>query len=210
MVIPSIVKQRAFMRDTAGRRAELKGEVGDANEDWDFNGMVYANDMAASGVGNKLKEVQRLCEDEGEAVLTFVIEVIELSREVIETKRDKGKLVGLISDLERELVDVPSLKRLACVSLELMSVGIKTLEVQVKDADAKYAKVVDETAQTKEKSPFSYYFVGVMLKAKNDCFAQLEKNCVYNVAGDKDVLADQLGTYDAIGSQLKERKEALR
>lgn len=50
--------------------------------------MVSADNLATAEVREKRKVIQRTCEDESETVPTSVLEVIDLSREVVETKRN--------------------------------------------------------------------------------------------------------------------------
>lgn len=94
--------------------------------------------------------------------------MIELSRNVVETKCENAKSVDLVNDLDKELENVWSVEMLARVSLEMASAHIKSFEAQVKDADEKYVKMVDETAQA-EKDPCSGIFsLDSSLKAKRD------------------------------------------
>lgn len=105
----------------------------------------------------KIKEIQRICEDEEEVVPTTVVKVIEFFIDVVGAKRESAKLFDRVNSLKRRLEDAHSVARLACINLEVASVCIKTLEAQVKDADAKYAKLDDKTAQTEKDfcSPIS-------------------------------------------------------
>lgn len=105
-VIPSIKEQCAFVRDIADRCDKVEGEADVVDDDSDPYGIVSADEVAASGVCNKLKQIPRICEDGGEAVPTFVVEVIKPSHEIVETKHDNAKLTNRIVDNERELEDV--------------------------------------------------------------------------------------------------------
>lgn len=77
---------------------------------------------------------------------TSIVEVIELSRDVVETKRENAKLIDRINDPERESEDVQSVEQQTCVNLEATTARRQTVETQVKDTDANYAKVVAEAA----------------------------------------------------------------
>lgn len=81
------------MRDTAGRNDEVKGDAGDADEDWNSEGIVSVDEGAASGVCDKLRNILRLCKGERKTIPISVIEVIELSREVAKAKRNDAKLI---------------------------------------------------------------------------------------------------------------------
>lgn len=54
-------------------------------------------------------------------MLTSVIEVIELSKKVVETKHNNAKLFDCINNLEKNLEDVKSIERLVYVNLEVLS-----------------------------------------------------------------------------------------
>lgn len=138
------------MRDKANRSNEAEVVTEVVDENWDMEETLSVNEVAASKVCDMVKEVQRICENGGIAVPTSFIDVIELLIEVVETKRKNVKLVNRINDLEKDSKDVRSVERLVCVKLEVASARVKALEAQVSDADAKYAKIVDETTHTKK------------------------------------------------------------
>lgn len=54
--------------------------------------MGSAEEVASSGLRGKLREVQRVCEVSSEAVLTTIVEVIKLAREVIGIKRNDATM----------------------------------------------------------------------------------------------------------------------
>lgn len=59
---------------------------------------MAVEEVALSGVPGKLQKVQRVCEDGGEVVPTFVVEVIEPACEGIEDRRENAKLKKCITD----------------------------------------------------------------------------------------------------------------
>lgn len=92
-----------------------------------------------------------------------------------------------------------SVQRLARVNLELALACIKFLVTRVKEADAKYAKTIDETAHTEENLRLHIFSLKQCLKAERDCIAQLKKDRVDEFAENRDFLADRLKTYNAMG-----------
>lgn len=147
-MIPSIDVRRAFVRDTVERRDEIEDIANDVDVYGDFKGTVFVDKVAASGARDKLREIQQLCKDIGKSVPTLVIGRIELSRGVIEMKRNNSKLVDSTVDLEKELDYVRPVEQLVCVNLEVASAYIKAIEIQVKEANLRYAKEIEETTQT--------------------------------------------------------------
>lgn len=80
--------QRAFVQHTGTERTSNVPEGMDGEEDnRDVECTVTAEEAATSGIRNKLREVQRVCDDSGEAVPTTIVEVVELAREGINAKR---------------------------------------------------------------------------------------------------------------------------
>lgn len=95
-----------------------------------------------------------------------------------------------------------SVGRLACVNLEVASVCIKTLEAQVKGANAEFLKMVDKTTQTKENLCARVFLLKLLLK--------VEKHCADIVVGNSNMLADQAKDYNGMRFRLQEKEDALR
>lgn len=200
-VILSTKEQRVFVQDMADHCKEVESKTEDVDEDWDFEGTVSVDEMETLSVHDNPTEDQRICEDGGEAESTFVAEVIVLTRKAVETKRDNAKLADRPNDLVREPKDVRSVERLVSVILEVATARVQTVEVLVKDTDAKHETVVDKTAQTEmdlRSCPFSK---GLSLKA--------ERGRVVKFAGDNDAPVDQPGEFKAKWPHPQERDEAL-
>lgn len=73
--------------------------MADAEDDWDFEEMVSIDEISKYGACEKMKGIQRICEDGSNAVVTSVVEVIDLSREVVETNSDNAKFDGSLQSL---------------------------------------------------------------------------------------------------------------
>lgn len=57
----SFKQQRVFVRDLSDQRIEIRVETEEVGKEWDFEGMLYVNEMVASGIRDKLKKVRRTC-----------------------------------------------------------------------------------------------------------------------------------------------------
>lgn len=189
-VIPSIEEHCAFVRDISGLREEAEVETADAKDDWEFERVVSVDEVAVSGVRDKLEEVRYLCKDGGEAVATSVEGVFELSRSVLKTSCDNAELRNRITDLERKLKDVRSIKRLACVILSVASRPIKIFGLQAKETDTKHVEVAEKTVKTEENFPIRITSIESPLKAERDPAS--------DVGGHKDVYADRLKEHDTL------------
>lgn len=107
-----------------------------------------------------------MCKDGGEAMPTFVVKVIELSREVVETKRDNGKLVDHNTYFLGDLEDCRAAERLAWDKLERAEGLVKTLKAHVAKLDMKYSSTVEEATQTKEMLHVGVTSYGSSLKTR--------------------------------------------
>lgn len=68
--------------------------------------MVSVDEVTASSVRNKLTKDQSIREDGSKAVPTSVVEVIQLFKDIVETKRKNAKIVDRLDDLKKKLEDV--------------------------------------------------------------------------------------------------------
>lgn len=102
------------MREVASRGGKADDEAPDAEDDWVFEWMVSADELAAFGVRGMLKKTQHICTDGYKAVATFVLEVIDLSRKEVETKRNNANLLDHTNDLIIKLDKSRTSERLPC------------------------------------------------------------------------------------------------
>lgn len=86
------------------RTSDVPEKRDDEMNNWDFEGMMTAEERVSSVIGGKSREVQHVCEDGVEVVTTTIIEVFELSREGIKGKRKTATVSGRQTDLEAKLV----------------------------------------------------------------------------------------------------------
>lgn len=142
-----IWEQHAFAQDVASRGFEDDVETPDAKNDWDLEGVVFADELAASGVREKLSEIQHVCKDGSKAIPTSVLELFNRSREVVETKQDNAKLPDCTDDLIIELYKSRASEHLARDRIQKAEGLVKTLEQHVKESYPKYLANVAEVAQ---------------------------------------------------------------
>lgn len=65
--------------------------------------MVVSSHVHASGVRGKLQKVQRICEDSGEAVPTFLFEIFEMACDGIEAKPKNALLAQCNTETQAKL-----------------------------------------------------------------------------------------------------------
>lgn len=105
--IPSLAEQRASGRNlNTVRPSYVPGGADDEKDNLDFEGMLAAEEVAASDVCGKLREGQCISENGGDAVPTTLVDVVELVREGIETNRKNTTLSSRQTDLEAKLVEI--------------------------------------------------------------------------------------------------------
>lgn len=113
-----------------------------------------------------------------------------------------AKIVDRVSDLERELEDMRSLERLACVNLEVAIARVQTSETQVEDSSTKFPKVVDEAAKNEIKFCSLMSSLAAFLIGKIDCVVKLTV--------EEDVTTDRPKIHSGHdGRHLHERDEAI-
>lgn len=86
---------------------------------------------------------------------------------------------------------------------------VKTLEAQVKDADAKYAKMVESAAQEEQDLRLRIISLESPPTAEMNRLERLEKGCVDVVADGEVVSVDRQKAYDATRSQLRGTEKHL-
>lgn len=99
---PSVKEQCAFLLDIADSRYNVKGHLDHLNEYRDFEGRKSVDEVTVSGVCDKLKETQRVCEEGCKAGPTFIVEVIELYQNVVKMKHVSVKLVKRVDNKKGE------------------------------------------------------------------------------------------------------------
>lgn len=65
--------------------------------------MVTVDEVARLALRGKLREVQRICEEAGRPVPSTVVDVVAISRDVVETKRENVVMVDERSRAMTEL-----------------------------------------------------------------------------------------------------------
>lgn len=113
--------------------------------------MVSADQLAASEVRENLKENQRICEEVRKAVPPPMLEVLDLSREVIDTKRDNAKLWDRTNDLKTELDKTRTSEHLASDRVKMEEACVKTLKEHIEASNLKYSKTVENAARAVEE-----------------------------------------------------------
>lgn len=98
-----------------------------------------------------MKENQHFCEDGTQAVPTFVLEIIDISRKGVETKHNNVKLMDHNSDLVMELIKSRELQRLACDRAQNAEARVKAFQKHVEASNSKYSKTVADAAQTEKE-----------------------------------------------------------
>lgn len=105
--------------------------------------------MAASGVDNKLREVQRICEKAGEAASTTVIKVIDFVRDGAKTRRKNVKLPEQNTVMQVDLAKGRAAGFTRRSQYEAIKCHVTALKWQMTNARAAQEKLPCKTSQIK-------------------------------------------------------------
>lgn len=107
--------------------------------------MLTAKEVVLFAFHGWLPEVQRVCEDAGEAVSLMVDKVAELARECVEAKRKNVALSGQNTDTEAELVGPCAIKYTRCEHLTDAKRRIVVPKTQLDEAQLELDKLACES-----------------------------------------------------------------
>lgn len=82
-----------FVRQLVSNRvSDASDRIENRDNNWDFEGMAIAKEVLATGVRGKLRDIQCICEEDGEAVPKTVIKVIKMAGDGIKVRRENTSL----------------------------------------------------------------------------------------------------------------------
>lgn len=100
------------MRNLAtDRTSDAPNGIDDTQDSWGFKGMVTSEEVVTPEIREKLRQVQYVCENGGQAVSTAVVDVVELPCNGIETNRKNATVPTRQTDLEVDLVERRAARR---------------------------------------------------------------------------------------------------
>lgn len=103
---PSPVEQRAFVRGSCNDRTSDEPEkMEDEKKNWDFEGVVSAEQVVTAAVRGTFWEGERVCEDVGETSPKTNVKVINLAGEGVKPKCRKATLSDQNTIIEAEFVE---------------------------------------------------------------------------------------------------------
>lgn len=198
------------MRDVAIRGGEVDVKAANAEDDWNLEGMVSASKLATPGVREKLQEIQQIYKDGNKAVPTFVLEVNDLSRKVVETKRDIAKLLGCTNDLMIEMDDNRESKRLACHRVQKAKNRVEALEEHVDAADLKYSKSVEIAAQVEKEFCTRVMSLVPELKTEKAGIARFVEDRINEHSEDREAAVERQRAINVFKNDLRDKVKTLR
>lgn len=110
--------------------------------------MLTLDEMFTSVVCGKLREVQRVRGEGGEAMPTKIVDVIEHARDGIEMKRKNATLFSRQTNLKAKLVEMRATWRTMRDRITATEARVKTLKGQLTDAQSAFEKLADDLSRT--------------------------------------------------------------
>lgn len=132
----------------------MTGKSVDADSSWDYEDMMTVKKVAVFSDSSKFCKVLCVCYESDEAVITTVVDVIELARGVVVTKRKNAKSADREKNKNNHLNDVRTVMRTICKELEAAKGLVKALKVHLAYAGAVVEKLVDDAAKTETHPSF--------------------------------------------------------
>lgn len=125
--------------------------MGDGMNSWFFESMVTAEEENMSGICSKLQEVQRVCEDGGEALYTTIIKDIKPDRDGAALKRIIAKIFERTMSTDAKLAEVPATKSTTLGHRVAPEHRVIDLEGQLADDGTAFENSVSKTSQIEAK-----------------------------------------------------------
>lgn len=151
--------------------------------------MVTAEKVATSGISGKLREVLHVCENEGEALPTTIVDVIKLAHEGIEMKRKNTTMPSQQTDTGTELLDIRADGRTMnsqITAAEELAIALKTL---LADAQMALDKPTDESARTEANLRAEMVAVGKSLEAEKALVKSLKRKLATEIGKNNSYLS---------------------
>lgn len=134
-----------------------------------------------------MKDIYRIRKDGGKAWPAPVLEAIDLSQEVVETKRENAKLVDRNIDLVVELYKSHLSERLARDGLQKAEACVNAMKKLVKVSGSKYLEIVKDAAQVAKEFRMRVTSLKSEHEVEKDCIVRFEEARVGENAEGRDI-----------------------
>lgn len=104
--ISSLAERRTFVKNLeSNRTCGVPDGLDDGEENWDFECIVAAKEITTADICKRSQETQQVCENSGDVLRITIVEVTDLARDDVETKRKSAKLSERSTDKVFKLLE---------------------------------------------------------------------------------------------------------
>lgn len=140
---------------------------------------------------------------------TPVLEVIDLSREAVGTKRNNAKLLNRTNGPMLELDESRTSERVACGRVPMAEASIKALEDHVAASDSKNSKTVERSTQVEEELCTRVTSLVAEPKVEKHRIARFAEDRMDEHTDEQEAFVARQKEPDALKDQLKNQEGTL-
>lgn len=209
--ILSLAVQRAFVCSLGTEQAsDVPERIDDEEEKWDFEATVTVEEADTADIRGKLRKLQRVCGDGGQAVLTTIARVIDLTRGGVGGKCGTATWSKQNAGIKTEFKEAHAIKATVREQVAGETRQTPALKAHLDKAQLPFEKPTGEMSRTEAAFWAHVVTVEGALNAKNVRVERLECDVVVEAEKRQQLPTERRETSETANRQLAEDGELLR